>query len=262
VTEINTLADLRPGDIMFGPIGGLVGLGVGLGQLALGEAFRVGRLSIRHVGIVVEASVHHVGPTLYDGETGHYLPMDDAPGPLDSYAEAERSGYVVYRSGVITAPRLVQAMPGGAEEIEMRASTHWTPRHAYARLPEDWPGQAVDAAAIARLMVSEGVAYSFASYAALALWRWGVKTPRLEKWIGRRGKAVKLDVWSNGMEGRPRGGRLPLEAICSVLADQAWTLAGKQNVVEGTRPQIVTPGMLAGQLWRRPGVVWGGPGLL
>jgi hypothetical protein len=215
VSEINSLATLRPGDIMFGPIGGLVGMGVGLGQLALGEAFHVGRLSIRHVGIVVEAS----------------------PEGLHQ-------------------PRLVQAMPHGAEEIEMSCATHWTPRHAYARLPEDYPGQAADAAAIARLMVREGVAYSFASYAALALWRWGVKTPRLEQWIGRRRKdAIRYKTATNGAV------RLPCEAICSVLADQSWSLAGKR-VVEGTKPQVVTPGMMAGQLWRRRDVVWGGLGLL
>src|ERR1044071_5664033 len=112
MTEINSLADLRPGDIMFGPIGGLVGLGVGLGQLALGEAFRMGRLSIRHVGIVVEAAVKN------------------------------SAGGVPW-----SLPRLVQAMPGGAEEITLRPSTHWTDRHAYVRLPEDYPGQAADAAA-------------------------------------------------------------------------------------------------------------------
>lgn len=221
MTEINSLSDLRPGDIMFGPIGGLVGLGVGLGQLALGEAFRVGRLSIRHVGIVVERR-DYVGPEL-------------------------------------EGPRLVQAMPGGAEEIEMTADTHWTDRHAYCRLPEDYPGQAEDAAAIARLMVAEGVSYSFASYAALAAWRWGIKTPRLERWIGRRRPLAYVARADFG--GPDREVALPREAICSVLADQAWSLAGKR-VVEGTLPQIVTPGMMANQLWRRPGVAWGGVGLL
>jgi hypothetical protein len=229
VSEINSLAALRPGDIMFGPIGGLVGMGVGLGQLALGEAFHVGRLSIRHVGIVVEPVKLLLGPT-----------------------------EVIY-------PRLVQAMPHGAEEIEMREATHWTPRHAYARLPEDYPGQAADAAAIARLMVAEGVAYSFASYAALALWRWGVKTPRLEEWIDRRRNPVPIML-----NGHPDAGvtvrgesmiSLPCEAICPVLADQSWSLVGKR-VVEGTVPQVVTPGMMAGQLWRRRDVVWGGLGLL
>jgi hypothetical protein len=243
MSRIEGLADLRPGDIMFGPIGGAVGLGVGLGQLALGEAFRVGRLSIRHVGIVVEAGRAEPVRVTY------------VHGPARAETLAPASG-----------PRLVQAMPGGAEEIELTEATHWTDRHAYVRLPEDWPGQAGDAAAIARLMVREGVAYSFASYAALALWRWGVKTPRLEKWIGRRRRgAIRLERWSNGPNhpspGQGRGGCLPVEAICSVLVDQAWSLAGKR-VVDGTKPQIVTPGMLAGQLWRQPGVVWAGPGLL
>lgn len=254
MSEINSLAELRPGDIMFGPIGGLTGLGVGLGQLALGEAFRMGRLSIRHVGIVVEASVHHPGPVVQDLRTGTVTPASRKGSDRGLVYVSE--GQMFYPTGLITAPRLVQAMPHGAEEVKMREDTHWTPRHAYARLPEDYPGQAADAAAIARLMVSEGVKYSFASYAALALWRWGVKTPRLEKWIGRRRKdAIRYKTAANGAV------HLPCEAICSVLADQAWSLTGKR-VVEGTVPQVVTPGMMAGQLWRRRDVVWGGFGLL
>jgi hypothetical protein len=159
---IASLADLRPGDIMFGPIGGVVpGLfPVGVGQAILGETFHVGRLSIRHVGIVVE--------------TG------------------ERSRRSIRRRRSHTAcrqPRLVQAMPHGAEEIPMTPDTHWTDRHAYVRLPEDYPGQAEDAAAIARLFVTERVSYSFASYAALAAWKYGLRTPRLEAWIGRRRRA-------------------------------------------------------------------------
>jgi hypothetical protein len=257
MTDISSLADVRPGDLLFGPIGGLTGLGVGLGQLALGEAFRVGRLSIRHVGIVVEASRHLPPGTMQNLNTGQWY-----PGGIAGRDQDWGDSYQEYETGVITKPRLVQAMPGGAEEIGLMVDTHWTPRHAYARLPEDWPGQAADAAAIARLMVSEGVAYSPASYLALALWRWGVKTPRLEKWIGRRRpEGITLPSWSNGVYGGKRGGSLPCEAICSVLAEQCWTLAGKK-VVLNTRPQIVTPGMLASQLWRREGVVWGGAGLL
>lgn len=236
--EINKLEDVRPGDIMFGPIGGLVGLGVGLGQLALGEAFRIGRLSVRHVGIVVKGA----GPDYGTQKSETMWSWQDAP-------------------------RLVQAMPHGAEEIEMHPDTHWTPRHAYVRLPEDYPGQSEDAAAVARLMVREGVAYSLASYLALALWRWGWQTPRLEAWINRRQSAGE-GGWTLP-SGRPLGGHpetgkvtgLPVEAICSVLVDQAWTLAGKRVMV-GTEPQVVTPGAMAEQLWHRPGVVWGGAGLL
>jgi hypothetical protein len=234
VTAINSLADLRPGDLLFGPIGGPVGLGVGLGQLALAEGFRVGNLSVRHVGIVTQASG-----------------IEYSPG---------------YGEGKLTAPRLAQAMPGGAEIIEMRQQTHWTDRHAYVRLPEDYPGQGEDAAAIARLMVAEGVAYSFASYAALAAWRWGVKTPRLEKWMARRRPGVLVRLPSGkgfDTDGQREGQvtRLPVEAICSVFADQAWSLAGAR-VMHGVPHQVVTPGAMARQLLWREGAIWGGPGLL
>jgi hypothetical protein len=201
--KITGLHDLRPGDLMFGPLGI-----ANIGQLILGEQFRIGPFAAGHVGVVIEAGTPATGP------------------------------------------RLVQAMPGGAEEIEL-TDRHWSPKYVYARLPEDYPGQAEDAAAIAQLFVSERVPYSFASYAALAAWRFGVKAEWLARWIDRRRPAT----YATGDL------QLPAEAICSVLADQAWTLAGKE-VVTGTRSQIVTPGMLAMQLWRRPGVVWGGAGLL
>ena len=220
---------------MFGPIGGPVGAFVGLGQFALGEAFRAGKTSIRHVGIVVEASRTLPPGSVHEG--------------------------VTYETGVITRPRLVQAMPHGAEEVPMMVDTHWTERHAYARLMPDYAGQGEDAATIARLMVKDGVAYSFASYAALALWRWGVKTPRLEAWIGRRRPEVyhtpvDLTPWNGPGVGQVQ---LPVEAICSVLADQAWSLAGKR-VMRDVAHQAVTPGAMINQLWRRPGVVWGFPG--
>lgn len=238
--QIRGLADLRPGDIMFAPIGGLVPgvFPVGIGQLLLGEVFRAGRLSVRHVGIVVEASQHLPPGSVYRGQT--------------------------YETGVITAPRLVQAMPGGAEEIELRTGTHWTPRHAYLRLPEDYPGQADDAAAIARLMVDVGTPYSFASYASLVLWRWGVRVDRLQRWINRRRERILTPLPSgkgfehDGNRGDLASIKLPVEAICSVLVDQAWTLAGK-DVMPNTAEQAVTPGALAGQLWRTPGVTWGLP---
>lgn len=205
--DADSLEDVRPGDIMFGPIRGGTGALVGAGQLILGEGFRVGPLSVRHVGIVVQASYRE--------------------GPSEEWS-----------TGVIHAPRLVQAMPGGAEEVSMRYHSHWTARHAYARLPEDFTGQAKEAAEAAREMVAAGVDYSFASYAALAAWKLGVATPRLEAWIDRR------DVVG-----------LPREAICSVLVDQAWSLAGKR-VMAGVPRQCVTPGALAQRLLHDPDVEW------
>lgn len=255
--RIESLADLRPGDIMFAPIGGLVPgvFPVGVGQLALGEVFRVGRLSVRHVGIVVEASQR-----LPPGSSQNLRTREWHAGPILPEAMPFGDEFQAYPTGVITAPKLVQAMPGGAEEIELRHDSHWTPRHAYLRLPEDYPGQADHAASIARLMVEVGTPYSFASYASLTLWRWGVRINRLEHWINRRRPPMTYEAWQRSRRGlKPI--RLPVEAICSVLVDQAWTLAGK-DVMPNTAEQAVTPGALANQLWRTPGAIWGLPGPL
>lgn len=222
--------DLRPGDAMIGPIGGFTGwVIVGPGHLMLGEVFRVGRFSARHVAIVTEGA----------------------------YRDSARGGLV--------QPQLVEAMPTGAREVVFDPAKHWTSRHAYVRIPEDYPGQAADAAQVARLMVEEGVAYSFASYPALAAWKWGLKAERLERWIDRR-RPAQFVTWPSGKgslytnEGPDRFDeiRLPWEAICSVLVDQAWSLAGKR-VMEGVARQAVTPGALAGQLWSREGVTWALP---
>lgn len=198
-----SLADLRPGDIGFGPIHGAAGLLVNAGQLMLGEGFHVGRLDIRHVFVVTRS-----GPTV----------------------------------------GIVEAMPNGARS-DIVGQERWTPEYAYVRLSEDYPGQADDAAGIARAMI--GTPYSFASYAALAAWRFGVKTPRLEGRINRRGPMITDGAWLRSTRGlKPL--QLPCEAICSVLADQAWALTGKQVMPEGTPHQCVTPGALAMALLERP----------
>lgn len=237
MTKIGSLTDLLPGDVFFGPISGAMGVGVGIGQALLGEGWSVGPLKIRHVGIVVEAG---------------------SPGEIPESAYTYVGGPVRDVDREYRAPRMVQAMPGGAEEIELTADRHWTSKCAYVRLPEDYPGQMLDAAAIARLMVSEGVAYSFASYAALALWRWGLETPRLEAWIDRRGAVVRAPYAATGLDAIDI--RLPREAICSVLVDQCLTLAGKKVMI-GTPKQCVTPGALAGRLlFEVRGTQWAFPG--
>jgi hypothetical protein len=215
---ISSLRDVRPGDLCFTRIGGLVPgvFPVAAGMLACGERVRIGRLRFDHVIIVTEAAA------------------PDHPAPCG-----------------------VQAMPGGAERVELTEAKHWNAWTAYARLPESYPDQAIDAAFVAHAMALAGVPYSFASYAALALWRYGIATPKLEAWINRRTGPDPLTLPT----GRRASAPLPAEAICSVLADQAWSLAGKR-VIEGVSPQAVTPGKLGMQLWRRPGVIWGGPGIL
>jgi len=213
---MSSLSDLRPGDLGFGPIHGGAGLLVSAGQLLLGEGFRVGALDIRHVFVVTAMN----GP--YGQET--------------------------YGAGAI-----VEAMPDGARAARLKAD-RWTDQYAYVRLPEDYPGQANDAAAIARAMI--GTPYSFASYAALAAWRMGMKTPRLEAWINRRRPdSMIFDLPA----GTHSDDDLPREAICSVLADQAWSLTGKK-IMEGVAHQCVTPGALAGRLLAMDGAHWMWPG--
>jgi hypothetical protein len=219
--QITCLADLKPGDIGLGPISGLVGVGVGVGELLVDGGFRVGSLDVRHALIVTR-------PALY------------RPGPM-----------------------AVQAMPGGAEEITLDPVAHWSQRWAYVRIPQDYRGQAGDAARIARLMADKKIPYSPASYLALAAWRWHVSTPRLERWIDRRRPPIRVPGYigpkfGTELEQVPAMARLPCEAICSVLVDQAWSLAGKR-ILEGVPHQCVTPSQLAQRLLTMPGAVWGGP---
>jgi hypothetical protein len=232
---MTSLADLRPGDIGFGPIKGGAGLLVNAGQLLLGEGFHVGKLDIRHVFVVTEAAS--------EPRRAEVLPNGDLL----------RAGGDMYR----IPPFGVEAMPRGARTYTLRS--RWTPEYAYVRLPEDYPGQAEDAAAVARAMI--GTPYSFASYVALAAWRFGLKAERLERWINRRRPPVEpgangVPVW--GPEVVSRKIELPCEAICSVLADQAWSLTGKR-IMEGVAHQCVTPGALAGRLLSYPGAVWSWP---
>jgi len=160
---------------------------------------------------------------------------------------------------------VVEAMPSGARLVTIGSvanpvtgvDNRWTPEYAYVRLPEDYFGQGSDAAAIARAMI--GTPYSFASYAALAAWRFGWKTPRLERWINRRRPAVRMELHSPDDWSRSADVALPCEAICSVLADQAWSLAGK-SVMQGVAHQCVTPGALASRLLTYPGAQWIWPG--
>jgi len=215
---MTSIADLKPGMIGFGPIHGGAGLLVNAGQLLLGEGFHVGELDIRHVFVVTEAG---------------------RPNPP-------------YRDGLGNfPPQAVEAMPSGARRVSI--GDRWTPEYAYVQLPEDYPGQGEDAAAIARAMV--GTPYSFASYAALAAWRFGWKTPRLEKWINRR-KPVQVIDLPDGDSAPHQETELPCEAICSVLADQAWALTGKQVMPKGTPHQCVTPGALAAALLEKEGTRW------
>lgn len=251
---IERLEDVRPGDLFLGPIGGAAGLAVRAGQLIVDGGWRVGPLDVRHIGVVVEGSETLPAGAMRNLETEEWYP-NGIHGENQDWAVE----YETYETGVITAPRLAQAMPGGAEVIEMRQDTHWTKRCAFARIPEDYPGQAADAAAIALAMAGLEIGYSWSSYLALSAYRLGYKAPRLTAWIGRRRTPVpypgvhRHGPYAVGMTA------YPVEAICSVFADQAWSLARKR-IMEGTAPQAVTPSQLAQRLlFGLDGVEWGWP---
>lgn len=217
-TKILSLADVRPGDICLTTMGGIIPgwLPVRIGQWLCKQTFRIGPFTADHVLVCVEA---------------------------------QSTEHAIMREGVATVlGRAVQAMPRGAEEIALTPAKHWGARAVWFRLAEDYPGQAQDAAAIARLFVTEKVPYSFLSYPAIAAWSRGLKVEWLERWIGRRRGPIPFDGAGthrdNGTDGFVA---LPQEAICSVLADQAWTLAGK-HIMQVTAHQAVTPGALGMRL--------------
>lgn len=206
-----TLADLRPGDIMFGPIHGFVPgvFPVGVGQVLL--ANRRARLSwrrwweIRHVGVVVEASPR----ATVIGNSEH---LSWAADYLDS----------------LGGPRLVQAMPHGAEEIPL-GEKHWTPEYVYVRPTyEDDEGWHV--ASLARGYL--GTPYNFLTYGKLAA---GVLRMRMTENILRRWISTRRDM------------------MCSQLVDQCLADAGFHVFDDGRLPQDVVPAELFRQLLTMPG---------
>jgi hypothetical protein len=235
---VASIADLRPGMLGFGPIDGAARWPVWLAELLLGEGFTVGPLKIEHVFVVTS-----VTPSL--------VPLNE-------------SWPVAYRPPIVTA---VEAMPSGARAVSI--VDRWTPEYAYVMLPEDYPGQGEDAAAIARAMI--GTPYSPLSYAALSAWRLDmlkgkelpdgtIEPSRLEAWIDRRKPDQMIPELTRIPGGRAGYRALPMEAICSVLADQAWALTGKQVMPKGTPHQCVTPGALGAALLEMPGAQWLWPG--
>lgn len=199
-----TLADLRPGDLMFGPIGGFVPgiMPVGVGQVLL--ANRRARLSWKRWW-----KVRHCGVVVHDARCGM--------GTCDYHP-----------------PRLVQAMPHGAEEIEL-TEQHWTPEYVYIR-PAYKPfadttfprGEQV--AHFARSYL--GTPYNFLTYGKLAasVLRMGATEALLRKWISTRH-----------------------DMMCSQLVDQCLTDAGFHVFDDGRLPQDVVPAELYRRMMQLPG---------
>lgn len=185
--------NVRPGDIVFGPIRGWAGAGVAAGQLSLAaiEAGPIWRTGIRDWW-----SVRHV----------------------------------LVATSATTA---VQAMPSGAEEIELSCAKHWTKDYVYVRPKYELDyirrPQGVRVALAARSFI--GRPYNFATYAAIPAHRLHIPVPHLDRYIASR-----------------------TEMICSQLADQALTDADWSVFDDGRLSQDVTPFELFRQLCSQPGV--------
>lgn len=119
-------------------------------------------------------------------------------------------------------PRMVQAMPNGAEEVDLD-DRYWTDDYVYVR-PNYMRSHAhLDVAAAARSYV--GTPYSFLDYAAITGVRLGITNGPIRRYV----------TTSKHM-------------ICSQLADQAMADAGYHVFTDGRLPQDVTPGALFGKL--------------
>jgi hypothetical protein len=181
---------LHPGDIGFGNIGGAAGALIWAGQKIVDATSRE-ESKFKHVFVVVSGA------------------GTDRP----------------YRDPA----RIVQAMPSGAECIEI-GQEHWSPHFVYIR-PRYSPhmtGMAQDVAAAAMDYV--GTPYSFLDYVAIA----GLH-------VGIRNGPVRRYVKSTGHQ------------ICSQLADQAMTDAGWHVFDDGRLPQDVTPAALYRKMMTMPG---------
>lgn len=208
VEVITDMRQLREGDLMFGPIHGLSGLLVGLGQLVLaiaepGLIWRQGIkewFRVRHTGVVVKASSHN---------------FECGPG---------------WARG--TGPMLVQAMPGGAEVIELD-HTKWNSEYTYLRpnysLKPNASGvfqnQAVANAAKGYI----GTRYDFLTYLCIPLYRRGLRTKRIKRIISDT-----------------------ITMMCSRLADKCLDDAGHHMFTDERLPGNVTPSELYRRAVRMP----------
>lgn len=147
--------------------------------------------------------------------------------------------------GMGSLPMIVQAMPSGAEEVEI-GQEYWTGEYVYVRppymagmeqdVPMPYTQQGWEVARAARRYV--GTPYSFLDYVAILGVHLGVKNGALRRYVRSTG-----------------------HMICSQLADQAMADAGFHVFTDGRLPQDVMPVELYRALTRMPGVLVLRPGL-
>jgi hypothetical protein len=151
---VSSLADLRVGDLGFGPIGGAVGVGVGLGEVAVAPFDQ--RMSwrqwwhVRHCGWVVRAATPQWRP---DG-------------------------------GAVGAPLFAQAEPGGFQVVSMTEHKFWGRDWAYLR-PNYGMRQAATMGQLGFELASSKTPYGFEDYAAIAAHRAGLHVKAVDDFIAR-----------------------------------------------------------------------------
>lgn len=133
--------------------------------------------------------------------------------------------------GPTFGPKIVQAMPSGAEEITV-GQEHWTADYTYIRPAYDMGRVAMQSGWVARRAHDYvGTPYSFADYAAITGLHLGIKNGPIRRYV----------TTSRHM-------------ICSQLADQAMSDAGWHVFNDKRLPQDVTPGALFAQMMTMPGL--------
>lgn len=154
-----TLADLRPGDLAFGPIHGAAGAVVAAGQIAVApwkhQLTWKTWWRVRHVGVIVAAS--------------------ESPGQWS-------------RNHV----RMAQAMPGGAE-IALAGDEHWTDEWTYIRPRWQYAEQAGIVAETAITMADRKIPYNWLDYEVIAAHRLhlpGAATPYVNR-LDRNGVPIR-----------------------------------------------------------------------
>jgi hypothetical protein len=150
---------------------------------------------------------------------------------------AKPSEYKIKHVGVVTAaatadkgPTLVQAMPGGAVEIEL-GPENFTTDYVYVR--PDYvahPNQNLEVAEDARYRI--GTPYSFADYVALFGWHVGIRNGLVRRYV-----------------------RTSRHMICSQLADKVLSDSGFHVFNDGRLPQDVMPAELYRALLAMPGTL-------
>lgn len=127
--------------------------------------------------------------------------------------------------------KIVQAMPGGAEEVPLTNDQTSSAKYVFVRPAYLTGSQAWEVAHAAQKYI--GTPYSFADYAAIAGLHLGFRNGRIRRYV----------TTSKHM-------------ICSQLADQAMSDAGWHVFDDGRLSQDVTPGALYDQMTKMPGKYW------